>query len=72
MVKPFQFARIPKICFKNGIIAELPGIARLYGNKIILVTGKNSFVQSRHAEKLFHDFEKAGIGSAVFQKATIF
>ncbi|MDO9341457.1 MAG: iron-containing alcohol dehydrogenase [Bacteroidales bacterium] len=65
MVKPFQFARVPKICFKNGIIAELPCIARLYGNKIILVTGKNSFVQSRHAEKLFHDFEKAGVGYRV-------
>lgn len=62
MVKPFQFARVPKIYFRTGIIADLPGIAGFYGNKIILVTGKNSFVQSRHAGKLFHDFEKAGIG----------
>jgi len=62
MVKPFQFARIPKIYFKNGIIADLPGIARLYGNKIVLVAGKSSFINSTRAEKLFHDFDKAGIG----------
>jgi Alcohol dehydrogenase, class IV len=62
MIKPFQFARIPKIFFRNGMIADLPGIIKLYGKKIVMVTGKNSFIQSRHAEKLFHDFEKAGIG----------
>jgi alcohol dehydrogenase class IV len=61
MVKPFQFARIPKIHFKNGIIADLPGFVRLYGNKLVLVTGKNSFIQSRQAEKLFQDFKKEGI-----------
>jgi len=62
MVKPFQFGRIPRIWFKNGIIADLPGISKFYGSNNILVTGKNSFIQSRHAERLFNDFEKAGIG----------
>jgi len=61
MVKPFQFSRLPKIHFKNGIITELASIAHSYGRKIVLVTGKNSFLNSRQAEKLFHDFEKAGI-----------
>jgi alcohol dehydrogenase class IV len=61
MVKPFQFARLPKIYFKNGIINDLPGIARLYGNKIVFVTGKNSFINSLHAEKLFRESEKTGI-----------
>ena len=61
MVKPFQFARLPKIFFKNGIINDLPGIARLYGNKIVFVTGKSSFINSPHAEKLFRESEKAGI-----------
>jgi alcohol dehydrogenase class IV len=61
MVKPFQFARIPKIYFGNGKLAELPGIVKLYGNKIILVTGKNSFVRTGYAGNLFHDFEKARI-----------
>jgi alcohol dehydrogenase class IV len=61
MVKPFQFARVPKIHFKKGAIADLPEIVRLYGFKIALVTGRNSFIQTVQAEKLFKDFEKQGV-----------
>jgi alcohol dehydrogenase class IV len=61
MVKPFQFSRLPKIYFKNGIIAELPSIVQHYGNKIVLVTGKNSFLSSGQAAKLFHEFKNEGI-----------
>jgi alcohol dehydrogenase class IV len=61
MVMPFQFARVPKICFRNGAINDLPEIAESFGEKIVLVTGKNSFINSRFAEKLIHDFNKAGI-----------
>ena len=61
MVRPFQFARIPKIYFKNGIIHELPGLIRLFGRNIILVTGKTSFIKSKQAEKIFFEFEKTGI-----------
>jgi alcohol dehydrogenase class IV len=61
MVKPFQFSRLPKIIFGNGIIADLASIAHKYGNKIILVTGKGSFLNSRHSEHLFHSLRKSGI-----------
>jgi len=61
MLKPFKFAGIPKIHFKNGIISDLPRLVTSYGCKIILVTGKSSFVESIKAEKLFDDFETAGI-----------
>jgi alcohol dehydrogenase class IV len=61
MVRPFQFARIPNICFKNGTSDELPRFTRPYGKKILLVTGKNSFIHSLNAEKLFHNLEKTGI-----------
>jgi alcohol dehydrogenase class IV len=61
MVKPFHFARVPKIYFKNGIIGDLPAIVRLFCNRIVLVTGKNSFIQSEYASKLFHGFDIAGI-----------
>ena len=61
MVKPFQFARIPKICFGNGKIADLSGIIKLYGNTIILVTGKHSFIHSPNYETLLQSFEKNGI-----------
>lgn len=62
MVKPFQFSRLPKIYFRNGVIAELPKIIKQYGNNIILVSGKSSFLNSRYADKLFHDFKANGIG----------
>lgn len=62
MVKPFQFAKVPKILFRNGMIADLPGIIKPYGKKIVLVTGKNSFIKSRNAGILFHEFGKADIG----------
>ncbi len=61
MVKPFQFVRLPKIYFGNGKIADLPGIIKMYGNSVILVTGKHSFISSTHAENLFHEFEMNGI-----------
>ena len=62
MVKPFQFSRLPKIYFGNGVIAELAKIIKQYGNNIILVSGKSSFLTSRSAEKLFDDFKASGIG----------
>lgn len=61
MVKPFQFSRLPKILFKNGILSGLPAIASQYGNKIVLVTGKSSFLSSINAEKLFLDLKKDSI-----------
>lgn len=62
MVKPFQFARLPEINFGQGKLGDLPSIIDRYGKKILLVTGKNSFVSSNYAEKLFDDFEKNNIG----------
>jgi alcohol dehydrogenase class IV len=61
MVKPFQFARVPEIYFGKAKIGELTGIINRYGKKIVLVTGKKSFIHSPYAEKLFYDFEKANI-----------
>jgi alcohol dehydrogenase class IV len=61
MVKPFQFSRLPRIYLKNGIISELPSMVRQYGTKIVMITGKSSFISSVHAERLFQDFKKKGI-----------
>ncbi len=35
-------------------------MTHFYGRRIILVTGKNSFLKSRQAENLFHEFDKSG------------
>jgi alcohol dehydrogenase class IV len=61
MVKPFQFTSLPVIYFGNGKITDLPGIIKVYGKKIVLVTGKNSFLQSRQAGTLFQKLEETGI-----------
>jgi alcohol dehydrogenase class IV len=62
MIKPFQFARLPKIFFGNGKISELPGIVRTFGKSTVLVTGKHSFLESFHAQILLSQLDAAGIG----------
>jgi alcohol dehydrogenase class IV len=61
MVKPFQFSRLPKIFFKNGAIAGLPSMVQRFGNRIVLVTGKDSFLRSGYSKKLLNDFQEKGI-----------
>ena len=61
MVKPFQFSRLPRIYFKSGLIAKLPSFVHEYGNRIVLVTGKSSFLGSTHALELFEALKKEGI-----------
>ena len=63
MVRPFQFARVPKLIFKNGVIADLPSIIKSFGTRIVLVTGKKSFIRSVYAEKMLYDFDNMGISS---------
>jgi alcohol dehydrogenase class IV len=61
MVTPFQFSRLPVIHFGSGKIKLLSGFIRRYGNRIILVTAKGSFIKSNYAEMLFDSFLKEGI-----------
>ena len=61
-MKPFQFARVPKIIFGNGMISELPRYVQMYGDNIALVTGKSSFMNSIHAERLLDVLKGRNIG----------
>jgi alcohol dehydrogenase class IV len=61
MVKNFEFSRLPKIYFKNGKFSDLPGLISSNGKKIIVVTGKSSFINSGNGMKFFNDLEKSGI-----------
>lgn len=61
MVKPFQFARLPKIQFGCGKIAELPAFVKSYGSSVLLVTGRSSFMSSTHSNKLLGAFKKNNI-----------
>ena len=61
MVDPFQFSRLPLICFGAGKIDLLPGFIKKYGTGIILVTDEKSFISSSSAGKLFDTFLKHAI-----------
>ena len=58
MVKPFHFARVPKILFGSGMISGLPGYIKSFGTRIVLVTGKSSFMNSAPAERLLAGLER--------------
>ena len=60
MVSPFQFAKIPAIYFKSGIIARLPEFVKKHGSRLIIVTGIRSFLETFQAERLFADLKKDG------------
>ena len=58
MVNPFRFACLPEILFRNGSIAELPGLAGKFGKPVVLVTGRRSFTESQRGKKLLHELEE--------------
>jgi alcohol dehydrogenase class IV len=61
MVNSFRFARLPEILFRNGSIAELPGLTRKFGGPVVLVTGKSSFSKSERGKKLLQLLEDEDI-----------
>lgn len=62
MIQPFSIARLPRIEFGAGSIAKLPDLIAQYGNRILLVTGRHSFVNSTHWPTLLEALAKADIG----------
>ncbi len=44
----FNLARLPRVIFGAGCIAELPDLAARYGSRILLVTGGTSFLAGPH------------------------
>jgi alcohol dehydrogenase class IV len=69
MVKAFQFVKTPKIIFANNGINNIPKIIKGFGKKILLVTGKGSFLKSQHAERLFSGFDSNEI---LYEKVNIY
>jgi len=68
MVKPFQFAPLPKIIFQPGGLDKLPALIKSYGRNAILVTGKHSFMNSEKASLLIQELGRVGIN---YQLVTI-
>jgi alcohol dehydrogenase class IV len=61
MIKPFQLIQPHKIIFGAGKIADIPALVKYYGNDILLVTGKSSFINSKYCEYLLNTFDLTGI-----------
>lgn len=60
MLQPFAIGRLPRIEFGAGKLAALPGIAAAFGSRLLLVTGGQSFTQSRHWETLQQSLQAQG------------
>lgn len=61
MITPFSIARLPRIEFGAGSIKKLPGLIARYGNRVLLITGQRSFVESPHWPALLNALEKVNI-----------
>ncbi|MBN2665042.1 MAG: iron-containing alcohol dehydrogenase, partial [Bacteroidales bacterium] len=61
MVKPFNFTRLPEIFFGEGKLSLLPDLVCKFGKRIILVTGRRSFMDSASAAMVLDSFNRAGI-----------
>lgn len=48
MIPAFSIARLPRIEFGVGTLAKLPDFIASYGRRVLLVTGRHSFVGSAH------------------------
>lgn len=58
----FSIARLPRIEFGAGTIRKLPAIAAGYGKRLLLVTGRRSFVESAAGEGLLGELKSQGFG----------
>ena len=61
MVSTYSLAATPKIEFGSGKIKFLPKFLEGYGNSVLLVTGRQSFIGSDHWDKLLLQFEATKI-----------
>lgn len=66
MIKDFNLILPHRTIFGNGKINELPALAKLYGNDILLVTGQSSFINSKYCENLCNTFDLIGIKYHMF------
>ncbi len=61
MIAPFSIARLPRIEFGVGAIRKLPGLIAEYGHRVLLVTGRHSFLNSPHWSNLLTALQDARI-----------
>jgi alcohol dehydrogenase class IV len=57
MIKPFVIAQSPHLIFGVGKFATLPALIHPFGNKVLLVTGAKSFIDSPLCQELLAKLE---------------
>jgi alcohol dehydrogenase class IV len=57
MVNSFRFARVPQIIFGCGKLPEIQSVIKNHGSSVILLTGKESFINSSDGELLLDALE---------------
>ncbi len=57
-INNFSIARLPRIEFGTGVFSKVADICSQYGNKILVVTGANSFRNTISLSRLENDFKK--------------
>src|SRR5690606_34813654 len=60
-IPAFSISRLPRILFGSGQLAELPKLARSYGEKALLVTGVRSFRASPRWTRLTASLAELGM-----------
>lgn len=59
-IVPFAVARLPRIVFGAGAVAQLPALVCQYGRKALIVTGARSFRASAHWDRLIAGLAERG------------
>jgi len=52
MVNDFVLNRVPRILFGNGKLFALPGMIKAFGDNLLILTGRKSFLKSKQADEL--------------------
>ncbi|MFW6345448.1 MAG: iron-containing alcohol dehydrogenase [Halomonas sp.] len=63
-VDAFRLAPLPEIHFARGAIDRLPALAARYGQRLLLVTGRHSFIASAHWPTLRSALAEQGLSWA--------
>jgi alcohol dehydrogenase class IV len=61
MVGAFSFSRLPEIHFGTGSSEKAISLAGRFGERILLVTGKSSFTDSKWGKRLLYDLDATKI-----------
>jgi alcohol dehydrogenase class IV len=60
MINGFSFANTPQLYFGNGKISTLPAICKVFGSKILLITGARSFKSAAYSSILLEQLDANG------------